>query len=262
MNGFTNMNLPDVERVIYGKTTLAEVVCQFRFPTILKIGSTSPTDFQEIIRHGFPLFSLKPVPQLQALPDAAKQVFSQIVPKAYGFTNEKENTQITLTQDFLAISTTDYKRFENFMENTRLALEALDKVYKPSFYARVGLRYIDIIKRSSLETVDVPWKELLNLQFAGELANDLFENISEIKTNTLYRFDRFSLRCQHGLLHLENVEEECYIIDNDFFEERRIKFKEIENVLKCFNEAERRFLRHNISDRLYKAMEPRSARSS
>lgn len=261
MNGFTNMNLPDVERVIYDKTTLTEVVCQFRFPTILKIGSTSPTDFQEIIRHTFPLFSLKSVPQLQALPDAVKQILPQIHPKAYDFTNERENTQITLAQDFLAVSTTDYQRFENFMENTTFALEALDRVYKPSFYTRVGLRYIDIIKRSSLETVDIPWKELLNLQFAGELANDLCENISEIRTNTLYRFDGFSLRCQHGLLHVENVEKECYIIDNDFFEERKTKFTEIENELKCFNEAERRFLRHNISDRLHKAMEPRPASS-
>ena len=38
------------ERVIYAKRQLVEVICQLRFPEILKIEAHEPADFQDAIR--------------------------------------------------------------------------------------------------------------------------------------------------------------------------------------------------------------------
>ena len=40
------------ERVIYAKRQLVEVICQLRFPEILKIDVSEPADFQERIPSG------------------------------------------------------------------------------------------------------------------------------------------------------------------------------------------------------------------
>lgn len=44
------MLFPPTQRVIYHKNPLVEVVCQLRFPTILKIDAEIPVAFQEAVR--------------------------------------------------------------------------------------------------------------------------------------------------------------------------------------------------------------------
>lgn len=206
----------------------------------------------------FPLFSEKTPIEIEGMPDFVRQAIPQSIPKSYNFTSENGQTTISLTQDFIALSTKNYERFEIFLEKMNLALNALVKTYNPSFYTRTGLRYIDIIKRSSLDLIDFPWSDLLNPDIAGELTGDLSEFIIESKSNVLYKFDDFKLRCQHGIIKLKGEEEECYTIDNDFFTEVKKTTGEINDTLKCFIDSERRFLRHAITERLHKAMEPRT----
>ena len=50
------MPFPITDRVSYSHNPLNQVVCQLRFPSILKIEATLPVDFQESIRHEFPIF--------------------------------------------------------------------------------------------------------------------------------------------------------------------------------------------------------------
>ena len=47
----------ECERVNYAKAQLAEVICQLRFPTILRIGASEPAEFQERIREDYPRYS-------------------------------------------------------------------------------------------------------------------------------------------------------------------------------------------------------------
>ncbi|HQU44113.1 MAG TPA: TIGR04255 family protein, partial [Pirellulales bacterium] len=50
------MPLPEFPRVIYGKNPLEVVICQLRFPPILRIGAELPAEFQERIRKDYPEF--------------------------------------------------------------------------------------------------------------------------------------------------------------------------------------------------------------
>lgn len=253
-----SISLPEVQRFVYDKTTLREVICQLRFTPILKISTEPPADFQEEIRNVFPLFSEKSPIEIEGMPDFMRQAIPQTFPKAYNFTSEDGLTTISLTQDYIALSTQNYLRFENFLEKMNLTLNAIHKTYNPSFFVRTGLRYIDIIKRSSLDLLDFHWSDLLNQNIAGELAGDLSECVIGSKSNNLYKFCDFKLRCQHGIIKMKGEEEECYTLDNDFFTEDRKTKGEIIDILKCFIGSERRFLRYAISERLHNAMEPRT----
>ena len=51
------MPFPEVKRIIYKKNPLDKVICQLRFPTILKIEKEIPAEFQERIRKEFPNYS-------------------------------------------------------------------------------------------------------------------------------------------------------------------------------------------------------------
>ncbi|MBM3326024.1 MAG: TIGR04255 family protein [Calditrichaeota bacterium] len=249
------MNLPEVPRVIFNKTTLREVICQFRYPTILRIGASEPADFQEEIRERFPLYQLRQEPGLMEFPEPVRQVIAQNTPKVYNFIDENKTTQLTLTQEFIALNSNSYGRFESFMEYVDLALSALQKIYRPNYYIRIGLRYLDIINKNNLNIEDERWSDLLKECFAGELGGSLSENIKITDSNTLYHFEWGALRCQHGLREIDK-ESICYYIDNDFFKDTKINFDGIKPLLKVFNEYERRFLRNCISDKLYAAMEP------
>jgi uncharacterized protein (TIGR04255 family) len=50
------MKLPDYKRVIYEQSPRLEVIAQIRFPTILKITSQEPVDFQDSVRFEYPIF--------------------------------------------------------------------------------------------------------------------------------------------------------------------------------------------------------------
>lgn len=50
------MPFPEVKRVIYKKNPLHQVICQLRFPPILKVDAEIPSIFQEKIRGEFPNF--------------------------------------------------------------------------------------------------------------------------------------------------------------------------------------------------------------
>lgn len=50
------MPFPNSPRVIYRKNPLEQVICQIRFPSILRIDTEIPAAFQELVRSQFPLF--------------------------------------------------------------------------------------------------------------------------------------------------------------------------------------------------------------
>ena len=50
------MPFPDSERVIYQRNPLLEVICQLRFPSILRIDSEAPAVFQERVRKEYPMY--------------------------------------------------------------------------------------------------------------------------------------------------------------------------------------------------------------
>src|SRR5260370_11840309 len=132
---------PDSERIIYTKNPIESVMCQFRFPDILKISSEPPADFQEALRKDFPLFrDVPPLTVGTGLPPELSTIVSKLMPlpssKAYELTSENGAWQITLTQDSLALLCKTYRRWEEFKTHLQKALDFLLIFYHLSFLTR------------------------------------------------------------------------------------------------------------------------------
>src|SRR5215216_5336658 len=111
------MPFPESKRVFYQKNPLAEVVCQLRFPPILRIDSESPAMFQERIRSEYPLYR-RTVAQTQlnlpGLPQPLLQMIAGAGNATHEFLSGDEVWKVSLARDFLALTTSKYHDWEHF----------------------------------------------------------------------------------------------------------------------------------------------------
>ena len=257
------MNLPEFERVIYTYNPLIEVICQLRFPPILKISHKEPVDFQDEIRLHYPLFETTRT-QIPAELSKFVQQFNLPLQSdiAYNFKSEDQRWNLTLTKDFIALSTSSYERYEQFKQRLEEVLTIFERIYKPSFYTRVGLRYKDLIIRSKLGIKDNDWSELIAKRIASELHNpELSSSIQTISKNLVLNTENGQITLNHGLVTvkepLEKGDEIAYLIDADFYTEQKIEGNEnVWKALNQFNQSAGRLFRWSITDTLHNAMQP------
>ena len=157
-------------RCIYGKNQLIEVICQLRFPDILKIEAKEPFEFQETIRADYPQYQKK-VEQLPPQIVNGKPVPQGTV-NNYQFISEDSQWKVSLTKSFVALSTHGYLRWEEFAKRLDRVLAALIQLYQPAYFTRVGLRYINAIDRAALGLEDCLWRELIQPGYLALLADE------------------------------------------------------------------------------------------
>ncbi len=253
---------PPSLRVIYDNAPLIQVICQLRFPSLLSIESKPPVDFQERIRGHFPLLEKVTNPLPVELPrEIVQMIQAQASAISYEFLTEDRSSTVTLTPESLALSTKNYKQWEHFREQLRVPLAALNDIYRPSFFSRIGLRYQDAIDRAVLGLQDIPWSKLLRKDILGELALPQFETNLEQVANRTIRVSipdgSGSLIMRHGLAELKERKDICYMIDIDFFTEQKTEVENAENTLDHFNTMAGSAFRWFITDTLRDALGPR-----
>lgn len=261
------MPFPDKKRIIYKNNPLDQVVCQIRFPSILKIESEAPSDFQEIIRKKFPKyrekfewsFSLQNPMKGNLAPDNISDAAKQSTSKNHEFSTKNNDWKINLTRSFLALSTKNYLRWEEFLKILLFGIDALNKVYKPMNYSRVGLRYIDIIKRSVLNLTSDPWSELLNSSIIGMSTDKIIgKSVQNFKNefNLILSDKESKLKMIVQPVTSKNDSEECIMIDSDLYFEGDVVKEDLVDRLNYFNERSSRLIQWCVSEKLHKAMEP------
>lgn len=263
------MLLPDFNRVIYEKNPLVEVICQLRFPTILRIGAGAPDRFQDMIRKEYPLYRLRePTIEFPGLPKELATIVDQLpLPKLPGSATHRFSTKnsqrfISLSQDFLALTESDYTRWELFRAEIEKAERSLREAYEPAFYSRVGLRYRDMISRRRLGLSNAKWSDLLQPHIVAELGSPaIMDAIEATHTQSVIRMPEIPggrVRLIHGLGKLPESDEECYVFDADFSVEHKEGINEPFDILDRFNRLAWRLFRWAITDTLHGAMQPKS----
>ena len=160
-------------RCIYRMNPLGQVICQLRFPEILTIGANAPVKFQEAIRDRFPRYAAKqenPAPKLSATAGNL-QVTQQKPTVNYHFISEDGMWRVNLTSKFISLSTAKYTSWEEFAARLDKPLAAFISIYKPAYFERVGLRYINFISRNDLGLAGEPYRELISEKYLGILAD-------------------------------------------------------------------------------------------
>ncbi len=258
------MAFPDAPRVIYEKNPLEEVICQVRFPAILKIDTEAPAAFQESIRANFPLYKNRPTLKLPGgLPAELMTLLGKDLPfggqNAHDFTTRDEKWTLGLAREFLALTCRSYDRWEEFKQQLDGPLRALQMSYVPAFFTRVGLRYRDIIRRESLDLKNVGWAELLQPWIASAFGSpDVSTDVEHSGHELLIRLPEGQghVRVHHGTVLDETTKETCYVIDADFFTEQQTEPSHAIECLDFLNKQARLLFRWCIQDRLHRAMRP------
>jgi uncharacterized protein (TIGR04255 family) len=267
------MPFSSYERVIYKKNPLLEVICQLRFPRILKINEIKPVDFQERIRDKYPLYQVTLEQQQQFTIDIGATNETPPTPRIlqsepinnYKFSSVDEKWHINLTSTFLSLSTSNYERWERFLENLREPLSALFEVYHPAFFERIGLRYVDAFKRTDLNLQNTEWTELIQPFVLGFMSNpDIKKDVRN--QNTIVELDIGNgaiaqIRATKGFVGNVNLgfpimdDEESFILDSDMYLLRK-KNDEWYEALNYLHNHSTKLIRSIITPKLHEAMEP------
>jgi len=258
------MPFPEENRVVYKNNPLDRVICQLRFPAILKIDTDVPAGFQEKIRELYPLYDVKQVTIQNVFPNSVPglpQLHLQIGDeKEHKFSTSDGKYEITLTKNFIALTSYSYERWEEFLSHLLHPVQALCEEYKPANFTRVGLRYIDIFKRTAIGfDKEEQWSNLFKSCILGPIADEalaaqvkgmdctyeiaLSENIGIARTNM-------------KLLKELPSEEECLSLDSDFFCKNKYSSEEMIERLNALHDRAFRLMRWCITDKLHKALEP------
>lgn len=242
------IQFPKVKEVRLGKSPLSEVICQVRYPAILRIESEQPVAFQERVRKDFPQVEVERGLTIEGSPLQAEPPTTTSLPRIFRFKSADGTTIISLTTGFIAVSTTAYRHWKDFAQWVKFALEALDAIYEPTYTQRVGLRYINRITLENTGVTNVT--ELLGILRAPltvilreplwdqppELVSQLLLPISEIV--------KLSLRC-----NFESGVHPTFVLDLDCFSEGRTPLKEVISMCHNFHDLIYRAFRWCIADK-------------
>ena len=166
----------DEARCLLKKNQLAEVICQLRFPEILKIGAELPVEFQEQIRKEFPQFSQHLESLMPPIRNASGAINAPTNPSKgtvnYQFVSANGIWRVNLTSKFISLSCKQYTCWEDFAKQLDKPLASFIQLYSPSYFDRIGLRYLNFFSRKALDLEGVPFRELFQNQYLGPLSEE------------------------------------------------------------------------------------------
>ena len=253
------------ERCIYHKNQLGEVICQLRFPEILIIGTEVPAVFQEAIRDEFPRYTLRketPAPKLTGAPGHLSFEKQEPITN-YQFMSEDGIWRINLTSQFISLACSRYTKWEDFAGRLDKPLAAFIRIYKPAYFERVGLRYLNFISRKELDLESYQLRELIAPCYLGPLAEpDVSEQNSSrcsIDTELAIRGGcRVKIHAGPGIVKrgTQQEQEVKFIFDQDLFMPGKVPVNYSAGTLQTLHSQAYSIFRGAITDTLHSAMEP------
>ena len=258
------MPFPEVERVTYRTNLIDEVICQFRFPPILKIEAGTPAEFQDRIRDRYPLYRVKAsIPLIPGVPENLTGKLRGFpfgpTSKVHEFLSKDETWILSLAVDSIALTCRKYERWEKFKEYFAEPLTALRDLYRPSFYSRIGLRYRDLIHRSKVGLSDVNWNDLLEPWIVGPYSSTLkTDDIEHSVHQYIIKLPGKGTKVIVNSGMVQQFEEQCCVIDADFFSGEPTELPDADTQIDFLHTQARYFWRWSIKERLHLALGPKS----
>lgn len=266
------MLFPEATRVIYKDNPLHQVICQLRFPPILRIDTENPAIFQDRVRQTFPEFRVlydegnEPLPQSlsQSLSPEMRDLLSPKSNPRFQFFMRGESWAVTLAKDFVALETSKYWRWEEFRSYLESVMDALIQVYRPPYFSRVGLRYRNVIDRRLLGLEHTEWRDLIKEFVLGHLSmNETSDFVLEQQSKSLLRLNESGdlLRMIYGQVTDKDGDPNniLYLLDHDFYTNMDMEEKDVISRLTAYNSLNGRLFHWCIKESLHNAMGPESA---
>lgn len=252
-------------RCHYRRNQLAEVICQLRFPEILSIEANAPVEFQDAIRQEFPQFLRRqelPAPKLTGVPGNMTVQNAPTITN-YQFSSADGIWRVNLTGRFISLTCSRYTCWEDFAGKLDKPLAAFIQIYKPAYFERVGLRYLNFISREALGLADTPYKELIAPCYLGPLME---EDVPEASANRCSVDLEMAIRggCRvklhagpgHVKRGSQQEKEVKFIFDQDLYMPGQLPVNLSAGALQTLHSQADSIFRGAITDTLHDALEP------
>lgn len=252
-------------RKFYRRSPLIEVICQLRFPDILKIEAHEPADFQDAIRQVYPQYAKR----IEQLPpqNAGGKMVEQGTVNNYQFISADSGWKVSLAKGFIALSTTRYTRWEEFAKRLDVVLAAFIKIYQPAYFTRVGLRYMNAVNKAALGLAETPWHELIAPGYLGLMADEdarrqMFIKCEQLVTVTMPGGAKANIKCGPGLLRkVDNRtrqvdEQKVFMLDLDVFFDGKMPLGQVAGALNIVHDNAGSLFSGAVRQPLLDAMEP------
>lgn len=240
-------------RCIYDVNPLVDVICQLRFPEILTIQTQLPAQFQEAIRDVFPKYSLRK----ERIPNQKEEVNN------YQFMTADGLWRVNLTSTFVSLACNRYTCWEDFANMLDKPLAAFISLYKPAYFERVGLRYLNFISRKRLDLEEYSFRDLIESRYLGILADeDVQESVtirSTVDADTALRGGcRVKIHAGPGKTTRNGKPDPdvSFIFDMDLYMTGNVPVNASAGALQTLHSHSFGIFRGAISDILHKAMGP------
>jgi uncharacterized protein (TIGR04255 family) len=216
-----SLRFPRIPDVRLANSPLAEVICQVRFPTILRIAKQSPSDFQELVRHRFPLLEASQNIQF-AVAGVASDAAAEAVVAArhFRFVSADKQTIALLSPDSFSLTQHHYTVWDEFARDLQLIHDAVQQIYKLPFATRIGLRYVNVFSDqntgfSSLDALG----QVLRPELTCLLTSEAWSQPEEMLTQILLTDDPGRLTIRVGARAHDEELGPSLLLDLDYFEE-------------------------------------------
>lgn len=211
------LNFPRKPEVRLQDPPLSEVVCQIRFPAILRILKEEPIDFQEQIRERFPELRVELGLALRLAGSGSQDKPDQESgARVFRFLTADELTTVSLAVDFFALSTRRYRHWAVFAGDLDLIHGAVQSVYRPAYATRIGLRYIN---RFTMENTGVDsleeLRDLFHPDLTSLLRSEAWIEPAEMLSQLVLTDGEAKLKIRTGFGRGE--EEPFFVLDFDYF---------------------------------------------
>lgn len=255
---------PEV-RCLYRNHQLADVICQLRFPEILTINAHPPAMLQEEIRAEYPLYSLNkeiPAPKITGTPNGL-QLENQPSTPNYQFKSVDGIWRVNLTSRFISLACTHYTGWETFAKKLDAPLAAFIKTYRPAYFERIGLRYLNFISRKTLNLENIPFSDLIQPTYLGILGDDEITEQSASQSAVdaelaIHGGCRVKIHAGPGIVKRngQTDTEVKFILDQDLFMTGNIPVNYSAGALETLHGQAYPIFRGAITELLHNAMEP------
>ena len=249
----------------YRANQIAEVICQLRFPEILSIGTTAPAAFQDAIRDEFPQFIRRqdlPAPKITGMPGHLS-LENQPGVINYQFSSADGTWRVNLTSRFISLTCSRYSSWEDFAKKLDKPLAAFIQIYKPAYFERIGLRYLNFISRYELGLEGVPFSQLIAPCYLGPLMEEDVQEANSTRCNIDAELNirggcRLKVHAGPGFVKKngKSDQEVKFIFDQDLFMPGQVPVNLSAGALQTLHAQAWSIFRGAITDQLHNAMDP------
>lgn len=259
------MRSADNKPFVYEKNQIIETICQLRFPPILSIEAKEPADFQDTVREAFPRYECR----TEKLPAGSGGEIQTM--KNHNFISADGACKLSLTKNFIALSTVRYAGWETFANLLDEPLGQFIRIYKPAYFERIGLRFLNGFSREKLELTGRRWSDLLQPQYLSVLDDDSIDeaSVGKCSVDVERKLDercslklhagpgsiRRTVRTGNGLQTVQEPETR-FIFDMDVFSAGNIPMTAAAETMELLHDHADRIFSDAITDTLHDAMEP------